>query len=200
MNPGFGGKMNRVGKTCRRGTSLTEIMIAFFILCMAVLPVSGIISYGHKGTQKDMRNVYALQLLNDRMNQVSSLAYPDLDSLITSGNSAAISDTILSGTDKQVKLGVEHAHKTDYTVTLDLSRVPISFDYCPIDIVNSTNYLASEALTWVFAAKKTENYDGTLPNWPYKVLKVYVKVDWNEQNNTVARKVDALTYVVDLEK
>lgn len=176
--------------------SLSEIMLAFVILSLAVLPASSLISYGHQGTQKDYRNVKGLELLVDRMNQVSGLPYDELDKLITSGNFASFSTPLFVGTKIELQLG-EVNYQGSFTASLSLERYKATFRYNPIDL--DLSYNSKNPTTWKFKNAEDEVFDGGAN--PYKIIRAYVSVVWKERGarDNGNRMVDATTFIVDLE-
>ena len=186
----------------RRGVTLIEIVFAFLILVIAALGASGIISYGHRGTQKDFREVEAIQLLGDRMNQVLAIPFEDLDPLLTFGDQATFSATLFGATPQEVVLGPIVQGPRTYTAEVSLQRQPVILGFCPINIPNSPNYLPGVATSWNFDALNTDlgRFDGSdAVVHPFKTLKVIVRVSWNEPVVTApTREYFVVSFVTDL--
>lgn len=180
----------------RKGISFTEILLAFFIMAMTLLPISGIMSYGHRGTQKDFRQVQAIEILVARLNQVSSIPFRKLLSLIPSGNSVTISSPIFTGTNLEMAFGDLAIGPSTFTASVSLNGVPASFSYRPVDF-GDLAYDVASAATWKFGTPVEDLYNGT--DSPYKILQTHVTVSWIEPVVLARRKVDAVSYVVDLE-
>jgi hypothetical protein len=180
----------------RRGVTLTEIMMAFLIMVMALLPISNLISFGHRGTQKDLRIVLAQELLVDRMNQLNAIPFKQLNPLIITGTHVRLTSRIFSGTNLEVPLGDIARHGATYTISATLTRVPASFTYRPVDF-GDLDYDQASATSWRFKAEKEERFDaGTNP---YKILRTQVYVNWTEPHPQKPRQIEAVSYVVDYE-
>ncbi|MBI3038897.1 prepilin-type N-terminal cleavage/methylation domain-containing protein [bacterium] len=180
----------------REGVTLVEVMMAFLILAMSLLPVSSMIGFGHRGTQKDFQMVKAQELLIEKMNQTGAIPFRKANPLITSGTSIKLSSSIFTGTTYGVTLGKITQNGIDYTVSLTLTRYPVTFSYRPVNFAN-LNYDLNLPDTWSFSSERNDVYDGT--SFPYKVLKVMVEVDWIDTITKNNQKIDALTFIVDLE-
>jgi type II secretory pathway pseudopilin PulG len=185
----------------RAGISLIEIMIAFAILVVSAFSISGLISYGHRGTQKDFRNVLAIQLLEQKMNQVLTLSYEKVSDGLMAGNTEiTVEDTIFKDTDYEIVLGDITVDKTDYKATVKFEKVPISFEVLPLEVDNT--YEFDEVKTYKFGAETSDlaRFDGsnTKKN-RYRTIKVTAKVTWTEPIVNVDREVNAVSFMVDLE-
>lgn len=176
------------------GLSLLELMLAFAILVVAILSVSSLISFGHRGTQKDFRVVQAVQLLEERMNQILLQKASDLLAAITVGGTTQQTFTtpLLS-----VPLGPKNVGAATFTVTATLNRQPVVFSTSQLDIESSTNYDKDDPGTWCFSSASSLNgtYDGV--SLPFRVVKIIVTVAWTELLNNVPRKVEAVSFAVD---
>ena len=183
------------GRVSKRGTTLLELMIAFFILVVAALSITGLMSYGHRGTEKDFRSVQAVQLLEDRMNRLLVLPASQLLTAITKGgNTPQDFSSALLG----VPLGPVTIGANTFTVTATLSRLPVVFSTRELDLVSAVNYTPSDPSTWRFTDKRSVNgsFDGT--TLPYRVVKIVVTVSWEELFNRKApRSIAAVSFAVD---
>ena len=181
----------------RRGVTLVELMLALLILAGVTLSVSSLMSYGHRSTQKDFRQVIALQMLTDRMNQLLNVSYASLSASITG---SAISNAVVAGVDL-LTVTPSQAQQTPYTFTLNLTRVPVTFGVQPIDVtVTSPDFVPSDPRTWRFGAytEATGALDGTAADKPFKVIKVHLRISWTEPIQRVARMYELVSFNVDL--
>ncbi|MGM0600078.1 MAG: type IV pilus modification PilV family protein [Candidatus Rifleibacteriota bacterium] len=191
----------RSGCPYRAGISLIEIMIAFAILVVSAFSISGLISYGHRGTQKDFRNVLSIQLLEQKMNQVLTLSYEKVsDGLLAGNTEITVEDTIFKDTDYEIALGDIKVDKTDYKVTVKFEKIPVSFEVRPFEIDN--DYEFDDVTTYKFGAETSElaKFDGSnAQKNRYRTIKVTAKVTWTEPIVEVDREVQAVSMMVDLE-
>lgn len=191
----------RSGCPERAGISLIEIMIAFAILVVSAFSISGLISYGHRGTQKDFRNVLAIQLLEQKMNQVLTLSYEKVsEGPLSGGTEVTAEDTIFKDTDYEIVLGDIKVDKTTYKATMNFKKIPVSFEVLPLEVDNT--YEFDEVKTYKFGAETSDLacFDGsnTQKN-KYRTIKVTAKVTWTEPIVNVNREVSAVSFMVDLE-
>ncbi len=196
MQPSF----NRFNRSS--GITLPEIMIAFLILAMSMLPISGLIGFGHKGTQKDFRTVQAIELLVEKMNQVVAVPFKGLEANNLTGTPPSVTlnaanATISSGGVVLVQLGDIVKGSTTFRSSATLIKHPVTFTYRPINFSNPA-YTFDPPNFWIFDAEKPDTYDGSV-NYPYKVMKVIVKIDWIEPQVNKPRSVEAMSFAVDLE-
>lgn len=183
----------------RAGVTLTEIMLAFLILCIATLSATGVISYGHRGTTKDFRRVEALQLLTDRMNRFCAIPFRQADSYLT----AAGTDTYTFNDPVEgVPLGeIEMpASKNKFQVSVTLKRQAVTFPTMMQLRLPNPGYLASDVRTWQLEDTGPISFDGQTGagHNPYKVLKILVQV---QPKNTAQPElaVEAISFIADLE-
>ena len=183
--------------TARMGLSLLELILSFFILVVAVLSVSGLISFGHRGTQKDFRFVQAVQLLEERMNRILLVPATQLFSLITAGGSAPQTFSTPLAVVPAVPLGSVMVGVASFSVTATMNRQPVSFSTRELDIINSPAYDKTDPATWRFTNSSSANgtFDGS--SLPYRVLKIIVTVSWVELLNNTPRKIEAVSFAVD---
>ncbi|MBI3037466.1 hypothetical protein HYY75_00245 [bacterium] len=175
----------------KRGVTLIELVLAFLILVICTLSVSSLISFGHRGTKKDFRNVVAIQLLEDRMNQVLALPEKSLYAAI-----GGTSQTFSSGNLLGVPVGATTTPAiAPFNVSITLEKVNVDFWYRPLDLVNSPNYDPDPTAgppTWVFSGLTKYDCDG-------KVVKITTTVSWTEPVSNANRVVEVVSFAVDLE-
>jgi len=179
----------------RRGATLTEIMLAFLILATATLGSMGIMGYGHAGSAKDFRNVLALQLLENTMNQLLQQSFASMTVQMRRARQSTFNAPILG-----IGLGPIDQGKEKFDVVASLSMVPVTYTYRPINVSWVTpEYDPDDPTTWRFGdvTKNQGEFDGTA--LPYKLIKMQILVKWKEQGGRVNRQVEAISFVVDLE-
>lgn len=184
----------RQNSRLRAGISLIEIMLAFMILVTATFSAAGVISFGHRGTVADFRQVEAMQILVDRMNKLMNMHYASLDSFLTSagGNEHTFNNAI-----EGIVLGDEvKIDKNTYRVHATLKRQPITFDsLMELDFPNPS-YMPASPSTWLFKDRVSASFNGV--DNPYKVIKITVSVK-PVGGMTEEREFVAVSYVADLE-
>jgi len=179
--------------TEKAGTTLIELILAFLILVIAILSVSGLISFGHRGTQKDFRMVQGIQLLQDTMNRFLVASSTQLLAAVP-GTTPATFTTAVVG----IPLGKTQVGTTEYSVSAVLSRQTVSFSTRELDIVTSPpDYDKNDPSTWRFSASTNRNgqFDGV--SLPHRVMKIQVIVEWTEMLQNMKRRVDAVSFAVD---
>lgn len=179
--------------TSRNGTTLIELILAFLILVVAVLAVSGLISFGHRGTQKDFRMVQGIQLLEDTMNRFLVASCSQLLTMVPGTPPVTFSNPVMN-----IPLGAIRVGSTDYSVSATLSRQSVSFSTCELDITNSPpEYNKNSPATWRFspATNRNGNFDGV--SLPHRVVKIHVVVRWLESIQNIQRRVEAVSFAVD---
>jgi len=182
-----------------RGVTLVELMLAMLILAGVTLSVSGLMSYGHRTTQKDFRQVIALQMLTDRMNQLLIVPYASLSAALTN-SPQTFSNTTVAGVDLLTTIPTQ-AQQTAYTFTLVLTRIPVTFGVQPIDVaVSSPDFVKDQPSSWRFAAYSETNgiMDGSAVDRPFKVIKVHLRISWREPIQQVDRLYELVSFNVDL--
>lgn len=181
------------------GVTLVELMLAMLILAGVTLSVSGLMSYGHRTTQKDFRQVIALQMLTDRMNQLLIVPYASLSAEIPA-TSKSFTNTSVAGVDLST-VTPPQAQQTPYTFTLVLTRTPVTFGIQPIDVsVTPPDFIKDQPATWRFGAYTSANgvLDGTAADRPWKVIKVHLRISWREAIQQVDRQYELVSFNVDL--
>ncbi len=177
----------------RRGTTLIELILAFLILVIALLSVSGLISFGHRGTQKDFRMVQGIQLLEDTMNRFLVASCSQLLTALPGTTPVTFTAPLLG-----IPLGPIRIGNTDYAVSATLSKQAVSFSTRELDITTSPpEYDRTRPATWRFSAATDRNgrYDGV--NLPHRVVKIHVIVGWTELLHNAQRRVEAVSFAVD---
>jgi len=177
----------------RNGTTLIEIVMAFLILVIAVLSISGLISFGHRGTQKDFRMVQAIQLMEDTMNRFLVASCSQLLAAVPGTTPVTFTDKLLD-----IPLGPVKVGANDFTVNVTLARQAVSFSTRELDIVSSPpEYNKNDPATWRFSGPTDRNgkFDGVA--LPYRVVKIHVVVSWTELLHNIRRQVDAVSFAVD---
>jgi hypothetical protein len=186
----------------KSGLSLVEIMMAFAILVMSTLSISGLISFGHRGTQKDFRNVLAIQLLEERLNRLLSVPYLKIDLEAMGGATTKVLDKkVFGGTTYEMDFGDIKVDKANYKVVANLAKIPVTLGVRPFEI--SDDYTYANVESYRFGASIDNDlarFDGSnATKHPYRVIKVHVQVTWIEPVVNVQRRVDAVSFIVDLE-
>lgn len=181
-------------KFARAGVTLTEIMLAFLILVTAAFSAAGVISYGHRGTVADFRQVEAMQILVDRMNKLMNMPYANLDSfLVAAGNDEHTFNDPIEG----VELGDSvQAEKHSYRIHATLKRQKIVFSSLMELAFPNPAYEAASPSTWIFRNRPDETFDGVAN--PYKVIKITVSVK-PVGGMTDEREFTAISFVADME-
>lgn len=188
-------------KSQKAGVSLLEIMIAFTILVLAMLSISGLISFGHRGTEKDFRSVLAIQLLEKKLNQLLAISFTKVaDEMMSGTDKLTVDATQFTGTPYEIVMGNVTEHKTSYEVTAVLEKIPVSFSVRPLEIDN--NYEFAKVETYKFGAitSSLARFDGSnATKNRFRVIKAQMTVKWMEPIVNVERKVEAVSFLVDLE-
>ena len=183
----------------RRGVTLTEIMLAFFILCIATISASAVMSYGHRGTTKDFRRVEGLEILTDRMNRLCAMSFKAADTYLTLAGAASytFNDPIEGIPFGTIEMPVS---KNKFQVSTTLTRQLIIFPTMMQLILPNPGYLASDVRTWQMQDTGEIRFDGLTGagHNPYKVLKVLVHVQ-PLGNTPPELAVDAISFIADLD-
>ncbi|MDD3001677.1 MAG: hypothetical protein PHF29_07975 [Candidatus Riflebacteria bacterium] len=183
----------------RNGVTLLEIIIAFFILCIAAISASGLISYGHKATKADYRQGESLQILVDRLNYLSSLPYSKLKAEIDkAGNTNVDIKSDFNG----IKFGTAVASGVNkYSITATLKYQSVTFDYLKQLKFPNKEYKPDDPRTWIFEdrTKKSETFNAATGEYAFAVIKITVKVRPVEGDRKTEREVAAITFVSNTE-
>lgn len=159
------------------GISLIELMLSVIIMACAMIPIAGIMGYGFRGTQRDHRQIRAIQLCQERLNQVMGIPFARL---------VSTSSPISSGTEVLVPLGPVTIDGTNYTASLQVSNKPVNFTYRTVDI-NNAAYTGPDTLPYPWIAGNQ-----TLNLATNYALEVVVSVTWNE--NTKQQSVSLTSF------
>lgn len=185
----------------KSGTSLIEIMMAFGIMVVSILAISGLISYGHRGTEKDFRNVQAIQVLEEKMNRLLTASFAKISAEVMAGaNKVTVNKVLFPGTVHQIVFGKTTIEKTTFDVFADLEKIAVSFEVRPLEIDNSYEFAKVQTYKFGALTSALARFDGSNTGKNrYRVIRVFIRVKWVEPVVNVARQVEALSYMVDLE-
>lgn len=183
-----------IKRNSRSGMSLIEIMFAFLIMVLAALSASSAIGYGVRGTQADFRQIEAMQLLIDRMNEITSLPFARLDSFLESaGEDEVTFNNEIEGMvfGDSVEIGANH-----YRIHATLKRQTVVFEsLMELDFPNPS-YDPQNPSTWRFRDRPDVALDGSTN--PYAVIKTTVVVQ-PVGGQTEEREFQAISFVADFE-
>jgi len=185
----------------KTGVTLVEIVCAFLIFTIATLGASGLLSFGHRGTQKDFRMVGAIDILADRMNRLSLIPYASLTSSITAEPTTFSADGTAGAAIWGVPYGLaSYTRAGNFNVDFILSHQPVTFGVQPFNIMTSAGYASSTPTSFAFDTYEPAYriYDGAGATRPYQVIKFIVTVKWVEPNG-VPRSVQAVSFVANLQ-
>jgi Tfp pilus assembly protein PilV len=185
----------------KSGMSLIEIMIAFAILVVSAFSISGLISFGHRGTEKDFRSVLAIQLLEEKLNLFLSTSFNKVSDEVMSGATKMnVDKTLFSGTTHEIQLGSITEGKTNYQVSATLEKIPVSFGVRPLEIDQSYEFAKVETYRFGALNNKLARFDGSNNGKNrYRVIKVTMMVKWTEPVVNVEKQIQAVSFLVDLE-
>lgn len=183
------------------GVSMIEIMVAFSILVMSILSISGLVSYGHRGTEKDFRNVLAIQILEEKMNQMLAASFSKVaDEVMGGSTKTTVNSVLFAGTGHEIVLGKVTLEKTEYDITAELEKVAVSFGIQPLEIDNSYEFAKVETYKFGNLTSALARFDGSNTGKNrYRVIKVTMRVGWTEPIVNASKQVAAVSYMVDLE-
>ncbi|HOY67435.1 MAG TPA: hypothetical protein PLP29_11130 [Candidatus Ozemobacteraceae bacterium] len=182
------------------GVTLLEIICAFLIFTIATLGASGLISFGHRGTQKDFRMVVAMDILSDRMNRLMLVSYASMSAAITAEPTVLTNDGSAGAAFWGVPYGLAtYSRAGSFNVDLTLRHQAVTFGVQPFNIMSSVGYASGTPTTFAFDSFEPQYYicDGTAGR-PYQVIKYIATVKWTEPNG-VARSVQAVSFTVNLQ-
>jgi|GEM_PF-734456 len=183
------------------GVTLIEIICAFLIFTIATLGASGLLSFGHRGTQKDFRMVTALEILSDRMNRLALIPYASLTTNIGAEPTVLSADGVAGQSLWEVPYGLATSTRAgSFNVDITLRHQPVTFGVQPFNITTSSGYASSTPSTFAFdsfdAAYRV--YDGGGSTRPFQVIKFLTTVKWVEPNG-VSRNVQAVSFTANLQ-
>jgi hypothetical protein len=117
-----------------RGVTLTEILLALFILSAAFIPIIAVMSTGIRGTQKDETILRGVQLAQKTLNTALQLPFGDLVanrgaagagpwSFGAPGNEFSYATASMN-----LRLGKVIEGSVEYTLVLEIRDIPFVFD------------------------------------------------------------------------
>jgi hypothetical protein len=180
------------------GVTLLEIIISFFILCVAAISASSLISYGHKTTKADFRQGESLQILVDRMNSLSALPFSKFKEALAAGASVELTDTF-----NDIEFGPSIAvGPNKYRVTGEVSYQSVTFDNLKQLRFPNPEYTPDNPKTWYFQTKtpSAETFGNVTGDYAYAVVKLVVSVQPIEGDRANERSVSAMTFVCNTEE
>ncbi len=180
------------------GVTLLEIVISFFILCVAALSASGLISYGHRATKADFRQGEALQILVDRMNAMSALPFSKFKDLLSSSTSVVTIDTKF----EDIEFGDEIVIGSNkYSVIAKVNYQAVTFDHLMQLKFPNKDYVPDDPKTWLFEQKSPskESFDSLAGDREYAVVKILVHVKPIDGDHASERSSAAMTFVCNTE-
>ena len=178
-------------KSEKKGVTLVEILIAFLILTLAAFGAAGLIGHGHKTTRHDFRRDEAIQLLVERMNQLSNLPFSKLKSKLDTSTSVDINVGYYEGFQfGNIKIG-----NNTYEVKANLKSQDITFNNLLNLDFSRPGYIATAPYTWYFKDRASFSFSGS----DYQVIKIHVQV--TPINGDVAKEktFEAVTFVCNME-
>lgn len=188
----------RLKQSDMAGVTLLEIIIAFFILCVAAISASSLISYGHKATRADFRQGEALQLLVDRMNALSLLSFSKFKAAL--GGSAEVE---LASTFNGIEFGKAIAIGSNkYSITAKIQYQKIVFENLMQLKFPNKEYLPDDPKTWYFEKKSpsSETFGSMSGDKAYAAVKIIASVRPVEDGKASERGVSAVTFVCNTEE
>ncbi|MBP5469117.1 MAG: prepilin-type N-terminal cleavage/methylation domain-containing protein [Candidatus Riflebacteria bacterium] len=178
-------------KSQRKGVTLVEILIAFLILTLAAFGAAGLIGHGHKTTRHDFRRDEAIQLLVERMNQLSSLPFSKLSSKLDTANSVIINVGYYEGFQfGNIKIG-----NNTYEVKAELKRENITFSNLLDLDFSKPGYIATAPYTWYFMDRSSISFSGE----DSSIIKIHVQVTPIKGDVTKEKTFEAVTFVCNME-
>ncbi|OQA07115.1 MAG: hypothetical protein BWY66_01527 [bacterium ADurb.Bin374] len=183
-----------IHRSAKQGVTLLEILIATMILAFAMIPIAGVLGYGHAGTRKDFRRVEAIHLAETAMNEALKLPYAQLVTGAHVSSLVAGSGTVALGT-------VTTSQNNSYDLSLQVTDEPISFEYQPVDL-NDAAYASSTPTTWQFQAPVDTGavFDGTNARRPIMLKRLNMVVRWSEQGGVATPEIQLLSMKANLER
>jgi len=177
-----------------KGVTLLEILVATMILAFAMIPIAGVLGYGHTGTKKDFRRVEAIHLAETAMNEALKLPYAQLQTGAHTAPLVAGSGTVVLGT-------VTTPQNNSYDLSLQVTDEAISFEYQPVDL-NDAAYASSTPTTWQFQAPVDTGavFDGTSARCPIMLKRLNMAVRWSEQGGVATPEIQLLSMKANLER
>ncbi|MBF0408293.1 MAG: hypothetical protein HQM10_13165 [Candidatus Riflebacteria bacterium] len=163
----------------RTAVTLTEIIFATVIMALAILPISSLIAFGAKITNKDYRLIEATQILERTGN--SLFQEPFLDIPVGSYESYSTPTVVL---------GMIKGKHADYKVKVVCSIIDVNFKANMVLVQNSG---------FTESAPRNSDFESSAKTLSYEdlVKQITVEVTWSEPEGAV-KKINIVTYRADL--
>ncbi|MDD2624087.1 MAG: hypothetical protein PHQ02_04635 [Candidatus Riflebacteria bacterium] len=168
-------KINHSNTKNREGITLPEIIVATLILCLAMIPIAGLMGYGGKATLKDARRITAIQMLDKTMRSLLSEPFNEIprgNNIVKSFNNISLGD-------------VKASNGVTYSVKLTSQYMTTSFDYKPVNVHTATFNEASPKPADFASVESLTLTDS--------ILRLSLTISWTEEKSKVVQ-VSALTY------
>ena len=172
-------------KNGKSGLSLLEVLFAAGILAVAMIPIAGVMGYGIRGTQRDSRQIRAMQICQARLNQVMKANFNDVPLGLTTANIEVGGQTI-------VNLGGETLDGTTYSTSLEVTNIGVNFSYRSINL-NNPSYNPEDPSSFEFLAG-TSNL--AIAN--NAARRVTIRVSWVEGRGIV-QNVQLTSFIANFE-
>lgn len=170
--------MKNNARQSTRGVTLTEIMLAIFILALSFLPIIGVMGSSVKATTKEDSLNRAMNLCQEKLN--TSLQFPfhhfDLNLGVEITNQVATPGLTLN-------LGDEIIEGVKFTSALTVTDRPGSFTI-PVRDLSTGN--PDDPTTWTFA-ESTIDYSNLVHSHK-------LKVSWTNKGETTSRFYTLVTF------
>lgn len=172
-------------KNGKSGLSLLEVLFATGILAVAMIPIAGVMGYGIRGTQRDSRQIRAMQICQARLNQVMKANFNDVPLGSNTANIIVDGQTI-------VNLENETLDGTTYSTSLEVTNIGVEFSYRSINL-NNPSYNPDDPSTYEFlrdASRLTINNNAA--------RRVTIRVSWVEGQGIV-QNVQLTSFIANFE-
>jgi hypothetical protein len=181
------------------GVTLLEIIIAFFILAVAGISASSLISHGHRATKADFRQGEALQILVDRMNALSILPFSKFKTALGAGGGTRTINSTFEDIEFSDSLTIG---SNNYSVTAEISYQSVTFDNLMQLKFPNPKYVPDNPKTWHFQYKspRTESFNSISGDNAFGVVKLVVTVRPIDGERPTERSVTAMTFVCNTEE
>ncbi|HEY9068899.1 MAG TPA: prepilin-type N-terminal cleavage/methylation domain-containing protein [Candidatus Ozemobacteraceae bacterium] len=167
---------------CRRGVTLTEIMIAMFIIAISFMPIMGALGTSVKATVKEDTVVRAMNLCQEKLN--TSLQFPFAFFVPFLGTPI---DAPIATPGISLPLGPETIEGVTYTSVLTVTDRPGTFRV-PVRNLDVGN--PADPKTWTFTNRNIA-YNGLVHTYS-------LTVSWINKGETEPRFYTLVTFRADL--